>query len=78
MEQSKTRDRNPVCHIVGAGLFEGKELLQNEGDYIIAADGGYLHLEKTRGHAGSAARRFRFSCEAPRAGKYHQTAEGKG
>lgn len=35
-----------TCHIVGAGPFEQERLEVNEGDYVIAADGGYLHLQK--------------------------------
>lgn len=36
---------NSVCHIVGAGEFFG-EIKILDGDYVIAADGGYDHLKK--------------------------------
>ena len=35
-----------VCYIVGAGNFDTKVIDIKEQDYVIAADGGYNHLEK--------------------------------
>jgi len=35
-----------VCHIVGAGEFKEKVLPIEPGDFVIAADGGYLHLQQ--------------------------------
>ena len=35
-----------TCYIVGAGDFFEKSLPVKEGDYVIAADGGYEHLLK--------------------------------
>ncbi len=35
-----------TCYIVGAGDFDGAALEKREGDFVIAADGGYLHLRK--------------------------------
>ena len=34
-----------TCHIVGAGDFHPRLLKKEAGDFIIAADGGYLHLK---------------------------------
>lgn len=36
----------PICYIVGAGDFATDSFHPNEGDYVIAADGGYRYLEK--------------------------------
>jgi thiamine pyrophosphokinase len=46
METSERTKRISICHIVGAGRFDEAELFRNEQDYVIAADGGYSHLEK--------------------------------
>lgn len=35
-----------TCHIVGAGGFRVNTFRPRPGDYVIAADAGYLHLEK--------------------------------
>ncbi len=37
-----------VCHIVGAGECRQLELKAESGDLIIAADGGYKHLESEK------------------------------
>ncbi len=37
-----------VCHIVGAGECRQLELKAESGDLIIAADGGYKHLENAK------------------------------
>ena len=37
---------NNICYIVGAGEVSGLCLDIDEGDYVIAADGGYIHLQK--------------------------------
>ncbi len=33
-----------ICHVVGAGDFKAELLRVNEGDVVIACDGGYAHL----------------------------------
>jgi len=35
-----------VCHIVGAGSFWEQAFQPRPGDYVIAADAGYCHLEE--------------------------------
>lgn len=35
-----------VCHVVGAGSFWKQAFQPRPGDYVIAADAGYRHLEK--------------------------------
>lgn len=35
-----------VCHIVGAGQFRDEAFQPRHGDYVIAADAGYLHLKR--------------------------------
>ncbi len=37
----------PVCWIVGASDFDGEGFCPQKGDFIIAADGGYAHLQRT-------------------------------
>lgn len=34
----------PICYIVGAGENYGLDFIPDEGDYIIAVDGGYQYL----------------------------------
>ncbi len=34
----------PVCYLVGAGSFTQRDLKRQEGDFIIAADGGFTAL----------------------------------
>lgn len=46
MDHSGKTGRTPICHIIGAGTFEETELFHSDDDYIIAADGGYTHLQK--------------------------------
>ena len=36
----------PVCWIVGAADFDGEGFCPQEGDFVIAADGGYAHLQR--------------------------------
>ena len=36
---------NGICYIVGSGDFTARGLVKKEGDYIIAADGGYEYLK---------------------------------
>lgn len=36
----------PVCYIVGAGPYSGKPFTPKDGDYVIAADGGYGFIIK--------------------------------
>lgn len=36
-----------VCHVIGAGEFWKQAFQPRPGDYIIAADAGYCHLEAT-------------------------------
>ena len=38
-------DTKSVCYIVGAGSFDAKSFHPGAKDYIIAADGGYTHLQ---------------------------------
>lgn len=33
-----------ICYIIGAGDFDGTGLLPKDGDFVIAADGGYRYL----------------------------------
>jgi len=41
------RERSPVCHIVGAGDFEPSLIPpRGSGDLLIAADAGFLSLQK--------------------------------
>lgn len=35
-----------ICYIVGAGDFSGLFLRPHAGDYLMAADGGYVYLQK--------------------------------
>lgn len=35
-----------ICYLVGAGIFDSTAFAPEQADYIIAADGGYLALEK--------------------------------
>lgn len=35
-----------ICHIVGAAEFSPRHFSPSEGDLVIAADGGFLHLNK--------------------------------
>lgn len=35
-----------ICYIVGSGDFTARDLKPCQNDFVIAADGGYLHLEK--------------------------------
>lgn len=35
-----------TCYIVGAGEFDGACLRRAQGDFVIAADGGYQHLRR--------------------------------
>ena len=34
-----------TCHVVGAGDFDPRLLERKEGDFVIAADAGYAHLQ---------------------------------
>ena len=36
--------KSAVCYIVGAGENYGLDFIPDEGDYIIAVDGGYQYL----------------------------------
>ena len=36
----------PICYIVGAGENHGLDFYVNDGDYVIAADGGVRYLQK--------------------------------
>lgn len=36
----------PVCWIVGAADFDGEGFAPQPGDFVIAADGGYAHLQR--------------------------------
>ncbi len=38
--------QGPICFIVGAGDLDADRFAPSEGDLIIAADGGYAHLER--------------------------------
>ena len=38
--------REPVCWIVGAGSFDGFLGKPEQGDLLIAADGGYQYLKQ--------------------------------
>ena len=38
--------KDKKCYIIGAGDFDEKEIPAVAGDLIIAADGGWLHLDK--------------------------------
>ena len=40
------REKVPACFIVGAGAFAGMEVLPDDGDLVIAADGGYAYLKE--------------------------------
>ena len=35
-----------ICYIVGAGENSGLDFLLNDGDYVIAADGGLVYLQE--------------------------------
>lgn len=35
-----------VCYIAGAGSWYGEPFVPQSDDFVIAADGGYLHLQK--------------------------------
>ncbi len=37
-----------ICYIVGAGSVDGVVLRPQAGDYVIAADGGYAHLDRLK------------------------------
>ena len=37
-------EKEKACYIFGAGSFFGLKTLPQEGDYVIAADGGMEHL----------------------------------
>ena len=43
-EQQKISEK--ACYIVGAGSFEKLDSLPQEGDLVIAADGGYAYLKQ--------------------------------
>ena len=34
-----------ICYIVGAGSWYGPDIVPDETDYVIAADGGFCHLK---------------------------------
>ena len=46
MDPEKRKNSTSVCYIVGAGSFAERRILRESGDYIIAADGGYAHLDR--------------------------------
>jgi len=35
-----------ICYVVGAGVNYGLDFIPQDGDYVIAADGGFDHLHK--------------------------------
>ena len=41
----KGQRKEPACFIVGAGSFDGFLTEPQEGDLVIAADGGYAYLK---------------------------------
>lgn len=38
--------KNGICHIVGAGDFAPQTFKISQGDFVIAADKGFLHLKR--------------------------------
>ena len=42
----KGQRKEPACFIVGAGSFDGFLTEPQEGDLVIAADGGYAYLKR--------------------------------
>ncbi len=45
--QSFDEKKNGICYIVGAGEFNNTYLRPNAQDYVIAADAGYLFLQRS-------------------------------
>ena len=42
----KQSTMKPICYIVGAGENYGLDFQKNDGDYVIAADGGLVYLHE--------------------------------
>jgi len=40
--------KTKICYIIGAGSVDGIVLRPETGDYVIAADGGFSHVEKLK------------------------------